>query len=265
MVRTLEGRAALVTGSSRGIGAAVASKLASEGAQVVIHGTRSLDQAHELADQIRSRGEKAHVLQADLNSTGDAAQLVRQAFEACGGLDILVNNAGVFDSGSVDQISDNQMDRILSVNVRALIVSTREFAKLSRTQHGRIVNVSSIAARMPSPGSSVYAASKAAVESLTRSHAAELGRRGITVNAVAPGTTETAMSASGFSPEARDIIAATSPLGRMGQPEDVAQAVAFLCSDAAAWITGQVIGVDGGQLTSAKTLLQIFGIARRQA
>ena len=262
---TLQGRVALVTGSSRGIGAAIARKLAAESADVAIHGSKSVDQARALADEISAGGRRARVLTADLASLDGPSQLVRAAFEAYGNVDILVNNAGVFDSAPVDSVREEQIDRILFVNVRAVVLATREFARLTRSRHGRIVNISSIAARMATAGSSVYGASKAAVEALTRSHAVELGARRITVNCVAPGTTETAMSATGFTPEAREAIAAASPLGRLGRPEDIAEVVAFLSSDGSGWITGQVIGADGGQPTSAKTLMHVFEIARRKA
>jgi 3-oxoacyl-[acyl-carrier protein] reductase len=263
--QTLTGRAALVTGSSRGIGAAIARKLASEGAEIVVHAGSSIDRARAVADEIARSGGAAHALSADLASASGVVALLGNAFDACGRLDILVNNAGVFSAAPIERIEEEQIDHLLAVNIRGLVLATREFARITRTQHGRVINISSIAARMPSAGSSMYAASKAAVESLTRSHAIELGPRGITVNCVAPGTTETAMSESGFPTEARRLIGATSPLGRLGRPEDIAAVVTLLCTEDAAWVTGQVIGADGGQLTSATTLLRVFDVARRSS
>jgi len=263
LAQTLANRVALITGSSRGIGAAIARRLAAEGAAVVVHGSRGLDQARAVAGEISIAGGKANAVAADLSQASGPVELIQSAFDVFGGLDILVNNAAVFSGGLIAQVSEEQIDHLLAVNVRAVILATREFAKKTSTPCGRVINISSIAARMASAGSSVYAASKAAVESLTRSHAAELGSRKITVNCVAPGTTKTAMSESGFPSGALDLIASASPLGRLGRPEDIAEVVAFLSSDGAAWITGQVIGADGGQLTSAKTLLQVAEVARR--
>jgi 3-oxoacyl-[acyl-carrier protein] reductase len=261
--QTLANRVALVTGSSRGIGAAIARRLAADGASVVTHGSGSVDQARAVASEIVKGGGNAQAVEADLSQANGAVELISSAFDLYGRLDILVNNAGVFDGGPVDQVSEEQIDRMLAVNVRAVILATREFARKTRTPCGRVINISSIAARMPSAGSSVYAASKAAVESLTRSHAVELGGRQITVNCVAPGTTKTAMSETGFPPGSLNLIASASPLRRLGRPEDIAELVAFVSSDAAGWITGQVIGADGGQLTSAKTLLQVAEVARQ--
>jgi 3-oxoacyl-[acyl-carrier protein] reductase len=253
----LEHRIALVTGSSRGIGSGIARRLAAAGATVLIHGNNSSGSAGALVAEIASKGGKARSLQHDLSSPSGGTGLVQAAFSMLGGLDILVNNAGLFEKGPIEKVADQQIERLLSVNVRAVAQATREFARLSSSKHGRIVNVSSIAARMPSPGASIYAATKAAVESLTKSHAVELGPRGFTVNAVAPGTTRTEMSEAGFSSDALEFLSEISPSGRLGRPEDIAEVVAFLCSDAAAWITGQVIAVDGGQLASASAMLRI--------
>jgi 3-oxoacyl-[acyl-carrier protein] reductase len=143
------------------------------------------------------------------------------------------------------------------MKVVSVLLTTKEFVLLSKSTHGRIVNISSVAAGIPSPGGSVYAATKAAVESLTKSHAAELGDRKITVNAVSPGTTKTEMALQAFAPDLLQLLSAVTPLGGLGKPESIADLVAFLCSDAAGWITGQVIGVDGGQLTTTATLRRI--------
>jgi len=256
MTLALQGRTALITGSSRGIGAAIARELAAQGARVVIHCNRKLDSARALQAEIEQARGAAAILQADLSSAEQAVDLVRGAAEIYGGLDILVNNAGIIAGKMLDTLTAEQIDQVLAVNVRAPLLTSREFARLRPQGRpgGRIVNISSVAARVPSGGSSLYAASKAAVESLTRSHATELGPAGITVNAVAPGTTETDMVAETFPQAMRDIIVRGTALGRLGQPADIARVVAFLCSDAAGWITGQAIGAVGGMVTGAFNL-----------
>lgn len=261
---SLTGRTALVTGSSRGIGAAIARKLAQAGCRVVVHANRGTREADQVAAGIAHAGGQAAVVQGDFSSASGVRDVVRAAFARFGALDILVNNAGILDGGAVERLTEEQIDNVLAVNVRAVLVATREFVLLTQSSHGRIVNISSIAGQLPSPGGSLYAASKAAVDSLTRSHAVELGPRKITVNAVAPGTTMTEMSARGFAPELLRLLAEVTPLGSLGRPEDIADVVAFLCSDAASWITGQVLAADGGQLTTVAVLRRIEDGVRRQ-
>ncbi len=260
---SLRNRAALVTGSSRGIGAEIARALADAGARVMVHYNQRVEAAQALVAEIRRKGGQASAAQADLSDPRAAANLVRQAAESLGGLDILVNNAATWAGGALPDIHDEQIDQLLAVNVRSLIITTREFARLERSKErgGRVINISSIGGSVPSGGASLYACSKAAVNSLTRSHAMELGARGITVNAVAPGTTETDMS-SNFSPAMREAIVRGTPLGRLGGPEDIAPVVVFLCSDAARWVTGQILGVDGGMLTGAFALAKVRGAGR---
>ena len=260
----LTGRSALVTGSSRGIGAAIARKLAQTGARVVVHANRSMQEAETVAAELAHNGGQAAVVQGDFATAAGVRDAVRAAFSKFGSLDILVNNAAIFEGGPVEQLTEDQIDKVLAVNVRSLLIATREFVLLTQSKHGRIVNISSIAGRLPSPGGSLYAASKAAVESLTRSHAVEPGPRGIMVNAIAPGTTLTEMSARGFPPDLLRLSAAVTPRGRLGRPEEIADAVVFLCSDAASWITGQVLGADGGQLTTTNVLRRIEEGVRRQ-
>jgi 3-oxoacyl-[acyl-carrier protein] reductase len=253
----LKDRTALVTGSSRGIGAAIARKLAQAGARVIVHANKTTREAERIAQEIANKGGEAATVQGDLSSVAGAQQVVRHAFSQFGALDILVNNAAVFHGDGVEQLDEEKIDALLGVNIRSVLFTTKEFALLSKSSCGRVVNISSVAARLPSPGGSVYAATKAAVESLTRSHAVELGHRKITVNAVAPGTTETEMAMQAFSPDLLQLNAAVTPLGSLGQPEKIADVVAFLCSDAASWITGQLLGVDGGQLTTTAVLRRI--------
>jgi 3-oxoacyl-[acyl-carrier protein] reductase len=259
MAKPLQDRTALVTGSSRGIGAATAQRLAADGARVAIHFNQSRDRADALARTITDGGGRAAVIGGDLATPTGPVDLVKAAFAALGDIDILINNAGVFEGKALESLTAEQIDHVLAVNLRAVLLTTREFAAATHTRHGRVVNISSIAARVPAGGGSLYAASKAAVESLTRSHATELGPRGITVNAVAPGTTETDMSAAGFPPGAKAIIVKGTALGRFGQPDDIAKVVALLCTDDAAWITGQVLGADGGMLTGGLNLIRMGG------
>lgn len=256
-MNNLEGRVALVTGASRGIGAAIAKRLASDGASVLVHYNAQRAPAEALAREIGN----AHAVGADLGSPTGPAELVRAAFEWRGALDILVNNAGALAVGAVDALDADTIDHLFAVNVRAVILATREFATLTKSRAGRVVNVSSIAASMPNGGASVYAATKAAVESLTRSHATELGSRGITVNAVAPGPTETDMY-DAFPAETKAMVARTIPLGRFGRPEDIAPVVAFLASDDAEWVTGQVIATSGGALTTSVNVMRIIAAAQ---
>ena len=256
-MNNLKGRVALVTGSSRGIGAAIARRLALEGAAVIVHYNAQRGPAESLVSEIGY----ARAVGADLGSPSGPAELVRAAFEWKGALDIVVNNAGALTVGAVDALDADAIDRMLAVNVRAVILTTREFAAVTQSRAGRVINISSIAGSMPNGGASVYAATKAAVDSLTRSHATELGSRGITVNAVAPGPTETDMY-SALPAETKGIVTRTMPLGRMGRPDDIAPVVAFLASDDAQWVTGQVIAASGGAITTSVNVMRIVTAAR---
>jgi 3-oxoacyl-[acyl-carrier protein] reductase len=257
-------RVALVTGSSRGIGAAIARRLGQAGARVIVHANKSAEDAERVSREISPDASRAAVIQGDLASDDGPKQVVDRAFRKFGALDILVNNAAVFEGGSVDELSAEQIDRVLAVNIRSVFLTTKEFVLVTKSENGRIVNISSIAGHLPSPGGSLYAASKAAVESLTKSLAVELGQRKITVNAVAPGTTETEMSLHGFPSELLTLNAAVTPLGGLGRPDQVAEAVALLCSGSAGWITGQVLAADGGQLTTMAVLRRIQDAVERQ-
>jgi len=258
-------RVALITGSSRGIGAAIAKKLAQAGARVIVHGNKSAAEAELIARQISPDGSRAAVVRGDLASVDGPKQVVNSAFSKFGVLDILVNNAGVFEDGNVDQMTAEQIDRVLAVNIRSVLLTTREFVLVTNKAFGRIVNITSIAGHQPSPGGSLYAASKAAVESLTKSLAVELGARNITVNAIAPGTTETEMSLHGFPPGLLELNAAVTALGTLGHPEQIAEAAVLLCSDTAGWITGQILGADGGQLTTMAVLRRIRDAVEKQS
>ncbi|WP_323636881.1 3-oxoacyl-ACP reductase family protein [Pectobacterium polaris] len=240
----LAGKKALVTGASRGIGAAIALELAEKGADVAITYQNSEARALEVVRAIEAKGRRAFAIKADSADAEAVVRSVNEAADALGGLDILVNNAGIARGGMLSQLSLADIDDTLNVNVRAVLLASQA-AIPHLGQGGRIISIgSSVAERVPMPGMSVYAMSKSALLSFTRGLARELGPNGITVNLVHPGSTDTDMNpADGEHSEAqRSSIA----LGHYGKPEDIAAAVAFLASPAARQITGTGITVDGG-------------------
>lgn len=245
MSHRLEGRRALVTGSSRGIGAAIAERLAGEGAAVAVHYSKSPGKAEEVASRIKAKGGNAVVVGGDLSRWGEARKVVEESARLLGGLDILVNNAGVYELAPAAEVTESQYRKVFDLNVAGVLAATGAAANLLPKGRGRVINVSSIVATGAMPASSVYSATKAAVDAITRIHAVDLGPKGITVNGIAPGLTTTDMT-SGFDGPARAGVAAQTPLGRIGEPEDMAGLAAFLASDDAAWITGEVIAASGG-------------------
>lgn len=244
---TLTGKTAIVTGASLGIGAAIARKLAAEGASVVVNYARSQAQASKLVDEIRKAGGKAIAVQADLRDEAQIKKLFDEAVKAYGKVDVLVNNAGQYEFLPLDAVTGKHIDWHFDLNVKSLILATKEAVKLFGDNGGNIINISSIAGTGAVPNGSVYSATKAAVDSLTRSLAAELGPKKIIVNAVSPGATVTegvhTMDPQG---EMFKGLAARTPFGRPGQPEEIANVVAFLAGSEAAWITGEVVSVSGG-------------------
>jgi 3-oxoacyl-[acyl-carrier protein] reductase len=260
-MQSLLDKKALVSGSSRGIGAAIAARLAADGATVVVHYGSEREGAQKVHEAIVGAGGQSAVVQADLATPEGPQQMVDRATALVGELDILVNNAGIFARGPIAEYDAAAIDRVFAINVRGLLLATKAFVGATHTKHGRIVNIGSVAARSPAAGYAVYASSKAALAAITRSHAAELGARGFTVNAIAPGATLTDMGASAFSPEFQAAIVRGTALGRFGDPADIAKAVALLCGDDAKWITAQVIEVDGGMLTTAGTIAKLVGLA----
>lgn len=243
----LEGRAALVTGAARGIGAAIAERLAADGAAVAVNYARSDRDAHAVAARITARGGTATVVQGDVSDATQARALIDDTIAAFGRFDILVNNAGVIAFAPIDRIDEQQVRSQFAVNVEGPLFTTQAAAQHFPSEGGRVVNVSSVVATRGVAGSSVYAATKSAVDAFTRVWAAELGPRGITVNAVAPGPVETdMMQRSGMSEELKQFMIGRTPLRRLGKPADVADAVAFLVSPDARWITGQVLETSGG-------------------
>ena len=241
----LTGKIALVTGSSRGIGRAIAERLCREGASVVINYVSNANSAEETAAEIKAAGGDAVALPADVARLEDIQRLFDQTIEHFGRLDILINNAGIRISKNVADIDEAEYDRLFAINVKGTFFACQQ-AVHRLSDGGRIINISSAVTRMMLPGYSIYAASKGAVDQITRVLAKELGGRHITVNAVAPGPVDTELFRDGKSDEQIQQMAQMAALGRVGEVQDIADAVAFLAGDDARWISGQTIHVNGG-------------------
>jgi len=244
---TFTGKTALITGSARGIGKAIAERLAADGARIVISDIMA-ESAEATAEGLRSRGIEAVAIAANVANKDDAVKLINTAVTEHASLDIVVNNAGITRDTLMVRMSESDWDSVIDVNLKGAFLVTQAAAKIMMKQRsGRIVNISSVVGRMGNAGQTNYAASKAGLIGLTKSAARELATRGVTVNAIAPGFIQTAMTDQ--MPEAaREKLSGSIPMKRLGTPEDVAAVVAFLASEDASYITGQVIGVDGGLL-----------------
>lgn len=236
---------AIVTGASRGIGAAVAKRLASDGFTVLVNYAGSAQAAEAVVREIGAAGGKAISAQADVANAADVRRLFDMAEEVYGGVDVLVNNAGVMALAPVADLKDDDFDRLFAINVKGSYHTMREAATRLR-EGGRIVNFSSSVVALLQPGYAAYAATKAAIEATTMVLARELRGRHITVNAIAPGPTGTDLFLDGKSPELVDRLAKLSPLERLGTPDDIAAAVSFLTGPDGSWINGQVLRANGG-------------------
>ncbi|MGJ7564083.1 SDR family NAD(P)-dependent oxidoreductase [Variovorax sp. GB1R11] len=245
---TLNGKVAIVTGASKGIGAGIAKLFAQSGASVVVNYSTSKEAAHALVAEIESSGGKAVAIQADFSKTADIKRLFEESKRAFGTLDILVNNAGVYAFGPLESATEQEFHRQFTTNVLGVITATQEAAKYFGPNGGSIINISSIASVGFMPNSVIYAASKSAVDAITRVTSVELAPKKIRVNTLAPGATITeGIAALGWPEESVKAIVATIPFGRPGQPEDIARAALLLASDDSAWVTGERITASGGQ------------------
>ena len=238
-------RVAVITGASRGIGAAIAARLARDGFAVMINYAESVAPAEELAAKIKTSGGLAAVCKADVSKPEDVRRLFAETIGAFGGVDVLVNNAGVMSLANIVDVDDAAFDRMIDINLKGSFNAMREAAKLIRPG-GRIINFSTSIVGTLLPTYAVYAATKAGVEAMTAILAKELRGRNVTVNAIAPGPTATDMFLTGKSPELIDRMAKMPPLERLASPDDIATAVSFLAGPDGGWINGQTIRANGG-------------------
>jgi 3-oxoacyl-[acyl-carrier protein] reductase len=242
---TLKGKVALVTGASRGIGRAIAERLAAAGASVAINYSRNAGEAQKVVASIKAAGGNAFSVQADVGRVPEIIRLFDETIAHFGRLDILVNNAGIMFKKPVSAVTEAEFDRIFAVNVKGTFFTCQQ-AATRLADGGRIINFSSTTTAMMLPAYGPYVASKGAVEQLTRSLAWELGPRGITVNTISPGPTDTEMFIAGKTEEQKQRLAQAAAFGRVGQPAEIAEVVAFLAGASANWVTGQNIRVNGG-------------------
>jgi 3-oxoacyl-[acyl-carrier protein] reductase len=244
----LNGKVAVVTGASKGIGADIAKQFAAEGVAVVVNYASSKTDADKVVDGITKRGGKAIAVQANVAKKAEVERLFSTAKKAFGKIDILVNNAGVYDWSPIEEITEEQFHKQFDVNVLGLLLATQEAVKQFDSTGGNIINISSTVTSLTPPSSSVYTGTKGAVDAITRTLAKELGPRKIRVNAINPGLVDTeGVRSGGFDQgDLRKSIEAQTPLGRIGQPEDIAPVAVFLASSDSKWITGETLRVAGG-------------------
>lgn len=248
MPKKLAGKVALVTGASKGIGASIAEQLAEEGASVVVNYSSSKEDADRVVQSIERKGGKAIAIQANMTNQKDIDRLFSETKKAFGKLDILINNAGVYEFVPIEQITVEHFRKLFDLNVLGLLLVSQAAVKNFSASGGCIINISSVSSTARVPNASVYSATKAAVDSVTRTLAIELGPRKIRVNSINPGMvhTEGTRSAGIIDSDFRKDVEEKTPLGRIGMPKDIAPAVAFLASDDAGWITGETLFISGG-------------------
>ena len=246
--KILADKVAFVTGASRGIGRAIALRLASDGAKVALNFASNSAKAESVKNEIESAGGTAMLVQGDVSNFETVTELIKQVVDAWSRIDILINNAGITRDNLLLKMSVDDFDKVIATNLKGVFNCTKAVTKLMMKQRGgRIVNMSSVVGLKGNISQANYAAAKAGIIGFTKSAARELASRGVTVNAVAPGLINTDMTAA-LSEKVKEVMLQEIPAGRMGTPEDVANAVAFLVSDQAAYITGQVLAVDGGMV-----------------
>ncbi len=244
----LTGKVAVVTGASKGIGAAIAKHFAAEGASVVVNYSSSKEGADKIVNEITKKGGKAIAVQANVAKKSEIEKLFSEAKKSFGKVDILVNNAGVYEFAPIEDVTEEHFDKMFDLNVRGLVLASKESVKHFGTTGGSIINISSVASTSAPATASVYSGTKGAVDTITKALANELGSRKIRVNAINPGMVETeGVHTAGFAEsEFRKQYEAQTPLGRIGQPEDIAPAAVFFASEDSAWITGQTLSITGG-------------------
>lgn len=248
MKKKLEGKVAIVTGASKGIGASIAKHMALEGASVVVNYASSKEGADAVVSEIEKAGGKAIAVKADVSKKAEIESLFAQAKKSFGQLDILVNNAGRYEFAPLEAVTEDHFHKMFDLNVLGLILSAQEAVKHFGPDGGNIINISSIVATLAPPNGAVYSATKAAVDAVTKSLAKELGPKQIRVNSINPGMVETeGVIAAGMSEgDFRNKIEADTPLGRIGQPQDIATAAVFFASSDSSWITGETLVIAGG-------------------
>ena len=246
--KKLDGKVAIVTGASKGIGAAIAKALGAEGASVVVNYSSSKADGERVAKEIASDGGKAIAVQANFAKAAEIERLFAESKKAFGRLDILVNNAGIYEFGPLENLTEEHFHKQFNLNVLGLLLASQAAAKEFDGNGGNIINISSVVSTLPVPGGAVYSGTKGAVDAITRSLAAELAPRKIRVNAIRPGMVETEGTQSGgiLESDMRKQVEAQTPLGRIGKPQDIASMAVFLASNDSSWVTGETLLISGG-------------------
>jgi 3-oxoacyl-[acyl-carrier protein] reductase len=244
----LNGKVAIVTGASKGIGAAIARTFAKAGAAVAVNYASNKADAERVVSEIIKAGGKAFAIQADVAQRADVERLFAETKAKLGKPNILVNNAGVYRFGPLESLTEQDFHRHFDTNVLGVVLAIQEAVKAFDGSGGSVINLSTISSTNPSPNSLLYSASKSAIDTITRELALELAPKGIRVNAIAPGMTETeGFAAAGLSAESAKALGFSLPMGRLGKPEDIARVALFFASDQSAWVTGERISASGGQ------------------